>query len=74
MGVISELRSQGRRVLVHCDMGESRSAMVVVAYLMRSHNLTPAQALDRVVARNPHADPNHRFLAGLNELAEKWRR
>jgi protein-tyrosine phosphatase len=74
VGVISELRSQGRRVLVHCDMGESRSPLVVAAYLMRSHNLNPAQALDRIVARNPHADPNHRFLAGLDKWAAKWRR
>jgi protein-tyrosine phosphatase len=74
VGIISDLRSQGRTVLVHCDMGQSRSAMVVAAYLMRSHNLTAAQALDRVIARNPHADPNHRFLAGLDELSAKWRR
>jgi len=71
IGVLAELRSQGRRVLVHCDMGESRSAMVVVAYLMRSCNLSPTQALERVTARNPHADPNHRFLAGLDELFAK---
>ena len=59
--------------LVHCDMGESRSPLVVAAYLMRSYNLNPEQALDRIVARNPHADPNHRFLAGLDKWAAKWR-
>jgi protein-tyrosine phosphatase len=68
VGLITALRAQGHRVLVHCDMGESRSAMVVVGYLMFAQQLGVEEALKRVVACNPHADPNHHFLAGLAEF------
>jgi protein-tyrosine phosphatase len=68
VGLLRELRRQGRRVFVHCDLGESRSAMVVVAYLMRCRQLALVEALEQVAACNPHSDPNHRFLRGLAEF------
>ena len=67
LGIIEACRSQGRTVLVHCDMGESRSSLVVVAYLMKYRGMPMTEALLYVQRRNPYADPNHRFLAGLEQ-------
>lgn len=55
----------GGRVLVHCVRGASRSAAVVVAYLMWRHALPFDAALRKVRAARPVADPNLGFAAQL---------
>lgn len=55
----------GGRVLVHCVKGASRSAAVVVAYLMWRHALPFDAALRKVRAARPVADPNLGFAAQL---------
>lgn len=42
-------------VLVHCKMGQQRSAAVVAAYLMFAHLLTPSDAITFVRSRKPDA-------------------
>ncbi len=64
---VISLRQRGHNVLVHCDRGESRSSLVLVAYLMRSRGLDVDASLWALMIRNPHADPNHRFMDGLRE-------
>lgn len=63
--LLTAFRQRGLGVLVHCDMGESRSSFVLAAYLMRTRGLDADAALAALAERNPHADPNHRFVAGL---------
>ena len=41
---IAQLRSEGRRVFVHCAMCESRTPTVAMAWLVRHHRLTLGQA------------------------------
>lgn len=41
----------GNKVLVHCQMGQSRSAAVVTAYLMYKQNLTFEQAFKHVKSK-----------------------
>lgn len=55
------------RVLVHCVMGVSRSATLVLAFLMISEGLTLQEA---VAAVRPHRDvcPNPGFLQQLRTL------
>ncbi|KAJ3671736.1 hypothetical protein LUZ60_007815 [Juncus effusus] len=55
----------GGRALVHCMKGASRSAAVVVAYLMWRNSLPFDAALRRVRAARPAADPNLGFAAQL---------
>lgn len=57
------------RVLVHCVQGVSRSASVVVGYLVAEQGLPPARALALVKARHPGADPNFGFVRQLEEYA-----
>lgn len=58
----------GRRVLVHCAAGISRSATIVIAYLMQRDGLAFPEALQRVREVRPFVRPNSRFEAYL-----RWR-
>ncbi|KAI9225723.1 MAG: protein-tyrosine phosphatase-like protein [Piptocephalis tieghemiana] len=60
--------SQGR-VLVHCHAGVSRSASVVVAYLMRSLNLGFDEALEQCRQARPVVCPNEGFEEQLRVYA-----
>lgn len=57
-------------ILVHCNAGISRSVSIVVAYLMSRHQLNLDEALSRVKAARPKAQPNKGFLEQL-KLYEK---
>lgn len=46
---------QNKLVLVHCKMGQQRSAAVVAAYLMYSQLLSPSAAIAFVCSRKPDA-------------------
>lgn len=54
--------------IVHCFAGVSRSATVVVAYLMRSRRLRFAEALNYVQQHRPAANPNPNFRRQLQEF------
>ncbi|XP_038152274.1 dual specificity phosphatase 29 [Cyprinodon tularosa] len=65
---ICEALSQPQnKVLVHCVMGRSRSATLVLAYLMMKHNLTVVQAIEHV-RQHRCILPNHGFLRQLRAL------
>uniref|UniRef100_H2UL29 Dual specificity protein phosphatase n=1 Tax=Takifugu rubripes TaxID=31033 RepID=H2UL29_TAKRU len=54
-------------VLVHCVMGRSRSATLVLAYLMMEHSLSVVDAIEHVRQRRCIL-PNHGFLKQLRAL------
>jgi hypothetical protein len=56
---------QGMSVLVHCEMGVSRSATVCIAYLMQYHNMTRDQAYIILKQRRPSINPNEGFWQQL---------
>lgn len=58
------------KVLVHCIMGVSRSATLVVAYLMMRHRLSLRDSL-RHVTQNRAIYPNQHFLSLLIKLDEQ---
>ncbi|EHB17498.1 Dual specificity phosphatase DUPD1 [Heterocephalus glaber] len=58
---------QDDKILVHCAMGRSRSATLVLAYLMIHRNMTLVDAIQQV-ARNRCVLPNRGFLKQLREL------
>lgn len=57
-------RSQ-KHVLVHCRMGISRSATVVIAYMMRKCRISLDRALRRVKDERRIVNPNKNFLEQL---------
>ncbi|GJQ75685.1 hypothetical protein Trydic_g17759 [Trypoxylus dichotomus] len=62
---ISKARQQGSKVLVHCKMGISRSASVVIAYAMKAFNWEFKRALQHVKEKRSCIKPNTSFLAQL---------
>lgn len=65
-----ERKDGGGGVFVHCAMGKSRSATLVVAYLMWKYGLSPEKALDQLCEGRPVCDPN----PGFKEQLEVWGR
>ncbi|XP_041452343.1 LOW QUALITY PROTEIN: protein phosphatase Slingshot [Drosophila obscura] len=62
---ITRAKAEGSKVLVHCKMGVSRSASVVIAYAMKAHNWEFQRALDHVKERRSCIKPNKNFLSQL---------
>ena len=58
---INEARAAGGKTLVHCFAGVSRSATVVVAYVMQTQQLGARDALAYVQKKRPCANPNYNF-------------
>ncbi|KAE8280567.1 Dual specificity protein phosphatase 13 isoform A [Larimichthys crocea] len=64
------LKSKDGKVLVHCIMGMSRSATLVLVYLMLRQRLTLKDALRRVIKKRA-IYPNQNFLSLLLKLDEQ---
>jgi protein-tyrosine phosphatase len=62
-------------VYVHCAAGVSRSASVVIAFLMKEFKMKFQEAFDFVKERRPQIMPNSNFRSQLEifekELAEQ---
>ncbi|KAM3666411.1 dual specificity protein phosphatase 13B-like [Ammospiza maritima maritima] len=61
------LNSSGGKVFVHCAMGVSRSATLVLAFLMIHENMTLVDAL-KTVSTHRNICPNMGFLSQLRDL------
>ncbi|XP_041977687.1 protein phosphatase Slingshot homolog 1 isoform X2 [Aricia agestis] len=62
---INKARNEGSKVLVHCKMGISRSASVVIAYAMKAFNWNFDRALKHVKEKRSCIKPNNNFLNQL---------
>ncbi|KAL4623014.1 hypothetical protein GN956_G19997 [Arapaima gigas] len=65
---IEEAHQSGRGVLVHCQAGVSRSATIVIAYLMKHTLMTMTDAYKYVRSRRPAVSPNLNFMGQLLEF------
>ena len=63
-------QEEGGGVFVHCAMGKSRSATLVVAYLVWKYKIDLTTALDQLCEGRPVCDPN----PGFKEQLEVWER
>ena len=64
---ISQALSSNGRILVHCNLGVSRSSTLVISYLMKSRQWTLKVAHDFVKDRRTCIKPNRGFLQQLGE-------
>ncbi|GFT94808.1 protein phosphatase Slingshot [Nephila pilipes] len=62
---IRRAKDEGSKVLVHCKMGISRSASVVIAYVMKAYDWDLQRALDFVKTKRGCIKPNSGFLKQL---------
>lgn len=58
----------GGNVLVHCFMGRSRSATIILAYLIARRGFSLTHALHALRRVRPQAQPNRGFLLELQAL------
>ncbi|KAF7135075.1 hypothetical protein RHSIM_Rhsim08G0195900 [Rhododendron simsii] len=68
---IDHVEQSGGKVLVHCFEGRSRSATVVLAYLMLRKKLTLSEAWNKLKRVHRRAQPNDGFAKILLELDKK---
>jgi hypothetical protein len=69
---IDERVQQGKRVLIHCQCGVSRSASLIVAYgLYKNPSLTVQEAYDAVKERSRWIGPNMSLIYQLSEFRTK---
>lgn len=62
---ITKAKKEGSKVLVHCKMGVSRSASVVIAYAMKAYNWDFSQAWKHVKDKRNCIKPNNSFILQL---------
>jgi dual specificity phosphatase 12 len=55
-------------IVVHCFMGMSRSATIVIAYLMQTYRLSVDEALNRIRRIRPIVLPNPGFMLQLRHF------
>uniref|UniRef100_A0A0B6ZLR9 Protein-serine/threonine phosphatase n=1 Tax=Arion vulgaris TaxID=1028688 RepID=A0A0B6ZLR9_9EUPU len=65
---IDEAVQANECVLVHCNAGVSRSATVVMAYLIKREGMTVNEALSLLRSKRPAVCPNPGFLVQLQNL------
>lgn len=66
---IADYRAEGREVLVHCRMGQSRTGLALRAWLMKTEGLDEESATAEAEARWPHLSiANERFTRALRKL------
>ena len=64
---IEQARLRNEIVFVHCRMGISRSATIVIAYIMRFLKTPFLEALKIVVEKRPIVEPNIGFIRQLEQ-------
>jgi atypical dual specificity phosphatase len=62
---INSALQAGGRILVHCMAGVSRSAAIVIGYLMKNNSMNFETAYCHVKSKRPSVQPNSGFLKQL---------
>eukprot|EP01126_Amoeba_proteus_P006034 TRINITY_DN12098_c0_g1_i1.p1 TRINITY_DN12098_c0_g1~~TRINITY_DN12098_c0_g1_i1.p1 ORF type:complete len:203 (+),score=33.86 TRINITY_DN12098_c0_g1_i1:159-767(+) len=70
---LEKARGQSTRVLVHCRLGVSRSASVVIAYILKFQCDSLHEAMSLVRKTRPIVKPNPSFFKQLMDLEKKWK-
>ena len=68
LSIIHTARIKGEAILVHCGAGKSRSASIIIAYLMVHERMRMADAIKLLKSVRPIIAPNASFLEQLEKL------
>ncbi|PBP26594.1 dual specificity phosphatase [Diplocarpon rosae] len=67
--LIDTRSKEGKKVLVHCQQGASRSATLIIAYHMyKNQDLGPNEAYSQAQSKSPWVNPNMSLLFSLNDF------
>jgi protein-tyrosine phosphatase len=67
---IHERMLSGKKVLVHCSAGKSRSVTIVAAYLIKHKGFSANDALTLLQLKRPVVCPNEGFKCFLQQLTQ----
>ena len=67
----NKAKNQKNNILIHCYMGSSRSATIVILYLMQKHNLTLEKAIHFIKQKRDIININTTFLDNLRNFKKK---
>jgi protein-tyrosine phosphatase len=70
---LEEAKINSANVLVHCQQGISRSASMVIAYLIAKENMSLKDALELVKSKRQIVNPNPGFMSHLAQFEFKMR-
>ena len=70
---IAKALAKNEKVLVHCHMGISRSATIVISYIMKTQKMGWIDALHFVSKKRPIICPNQGFMYSLMDYEKKLR-
>ena len=59
-----------KKIFIHCKMGASRSASVVIFYLMKQHKMSLEDSIDYVKKKRMIINPNCRFVDTLKNYVQ----
>jgi len=68
---IDSSNSNGKKVLIHCQAGISRSATFAVAYVMWKRKMSVDEAIEYVTSKRRRVAPNFGFLGQLGTFQER---
>ena len=64
--LIELARKKRERILIHCKLGISRSASIIIGYLIKYMGYTTSSALAFLRTKRPRVNPNPGFISQLN--------
>ena len=71
LNFIDESQKNNSNILIHCVSGISRSASIVIAYMMTKHKINYEQAFTYVKSRRSNIRPNSNFINQLNMISKE---
>lgn len=66
----SALENNGK-IYVHCICGVSRSVSIVCAYLIKEHQMTLEEVIEKIKFKRPVANPNDGFRQQLDNINQE---
>ena len=66
-----KLHSQAN-ILIHCVLGMSRSASLVIYYLMKEKGWDYDTCINKILEKRPFVNPNAGFIQQLKEYYDKY--
>lgn len=66
--MIDKCQTNNERLLIHCAAGNSRSAAVVIAWIITRHNISYDDAIKLVLAKRATVKPNTGFVQALRAM------
>ena len=68
---IHQAKASGKSILIHCQLGISRSTTCLIAYMIKYLGYTTINALQFIKTKRPYVMPNFGFLQQLKNYEEK---